>query len=295
MAECATCGRPCDDATVCAPCARRIADALRELAGLAPELDVTIARQGRSGGGGRGADRHPLPVDLGASEHAWAVVNTVVTWIRDTARSRGITAVRYPRTVGPTCRTNAGVPGCAHASCRTIARSGQPVDELAEAIRWLAGQVEWLRHQPDAVQAMDELEDACALATRIVDSSDPLVIVGACPCGQRVYGRKGRDYATCRGCGERYDIERSKQELRRHLDAQLMTAAEIATLAMYLELTDSRHRTRKLINVWSGRGVIATRGQTNDGPTYRFGEVIERLTRSVNDHGGATVTSQRAG
>lgn len=298
MAECATCGRPCDDATVCAPCARRVRDALRELAGLAPELDVTIARLGRSGSGGRGADRHPLPVDLGASAQAWAVVNTVVTWIRDTARSRGIAELRYPRVPGPVCRTNAGVPGCEHASCRTIARSGQPVDELAEAIRWLAGQVEWLRHQPDAVQAMDELADACALATRIVDRRAPRWYAGPCgaeivaqpdesaadgsdgagegdrvrTCASDLYAHAGARMITCGGCGARYDARERREWLLDEAEDALVWAELAAQALAALDLPC----TRAQVAGWAHRGRLVRRGTDGAGRTlYRCGDVIE--------------------
>jgi hypothetical protein len=294
-----SCGRPQPDAAyACTACAGRLARDLRQLADLAPELDVTIARLGRSGTGGGRATGQPLPVDLGAAEQAWAVVNTVSTWIRDVARSRGVRALRYPTTPGPTCRTNAGVPACGHRSCLTIARSGQPVDGLAEAIRWLAGQVEWIRHQPDALQAMDELGDACALAVRIVDRRTPRWYAGPCgaeiheqpgesaaggpggasdgdwvrACTADLYAHAGARVITCGVCRARHDARDRREWLLKEA-ADALVWAELAAQAL---AALGLPCTRAQVAGWAHRGRLVLRGMDSAGRVlYRCGDVIE--------------------
>jgi len=289
MADCVTCGRPqSGTAYVCPRCAGRARGDLLRLASLASELDVTIARQGRAGDGGRGGDDEPLPVDLGAAEQAWAVTNTVTTWIRDVARARGVTALRYPRTPGPTCRTNAGVPACGHRSCLAIARSGQPLDGLAEAIRWLAGQVEWIRHQPDAGQALDELADACAVAVRIVDRRAPRWYAGPCgavpvdghtACPQDLYAAPGATVVRCGACGARYDAAGRREWLLAEARDYRFHAEMIgrALAALGLDVTPAR------VRVWAARGHIVAHGSEQAGqrtrPLYRVGDVEDVARR----------------
>jgi hypothetical protein len=86
--------------------------------------------------------------------------------------------------------------------------------------------------------------------------------------------------------------------LRRHLNDKLFTEAEAARLAVRLDGGDrSTDQIRRLIGMWAARGQIGTRGQVwrepntgelerdpNHGPvavpTYRFGDVADRLART---------------
>lgn len=280
MADCAMCGRQqADTAVVCALCAGRAAQELHQLAELAPELDVTIARLGRTGNGG-GGDRDPLPVNLGASADAWAVVNTVTTWIRDIARSRGIRGLLFPRSSGPVCRTNAGVPACAHLSCLAICRSGQPVDVLAEAVRWLARQMDEVRHWPGAVQILDELGDACVVAVRIVDRQTPRWYAGPCGsvtsdgltlCSRDLYARAGASTVTCPACGARHEARARREWLLAAAEDTLAWAELAAQALAALDLPC----TRSQIAGWAHRGRLAAHAPDPAGRVlYRVGDVI---------------------
>lgn len=174
MAECALpgCDRPSPDAAVCAGCGQRLSARLSEAAGLWPELETTVARQGRSGDptprAGHPAPAQPirpglgdpahdqqtgwpagLPVDLAASETADVVRNTATTWARVIAEETG-----------------------ADAPTTTVA-----------LLRWLARRCEWIRHQPWAVEAVDELGTLPGLIWRAVDrrASRLRIVVGPCP------------------------------------------------------------------------------------------------------------------
>lgn len=301
MADCVVCGREmADQAYACRRCAAPVERELEQLARLAPELDVTIARQGRTGEGGRGGDDEPLPFDPQAAQSAWVVVNTVTTWIRDVARSRGVRALRYPRTPGPTCRTNAGVPACGHASCLVVARSGQPVDGLAEAIRWLSRQVEWLRHQPEAAQAFDELGDACAVAVRTVDRKTPQWYAGPCgailapdlaaggepgdeiptrTCGEDLYAYPGAVTVRCR-CGAQHDAQDRRTWLLREARDTLVHAELLAraVTALGVRGVDDRPVTPAMVRGMAHRGRLEVRGHDQAGrPLYRVGDVLNAV------------------
>ena len=300
MADCVRCDRrDAGVAYACVPCARALQRELGRLADLVSDLDVTIARQGRSGDRGGRRDDDPLPVNLAAVGDAWAVTNTVTTWIRDIARSRGVRAVRYPRITGPTCRTNAGVPGCGHRSCLAVSRSGQPVDELPEAIRWLAAQTEWIRHQPDAEMAIDELADACALAVRIVDRRSPRWYAGPCnelvritedgtrlpdesgrACGIDLYAHAGATTVRCPACHASYDASARRDWLLSAARDTLVHAELLARAVAALGVCGASGRpiSPSAVRNLAARGRIVGRGADRLGRAlYRVGEVLDVL------------------
>jgi hypothetical protein len=57
--------------------------------------------------------------------------------------------------------------------------------------RYLLGELGWIRHQPFAAEAFDQLRAAGATIRRIVDSPPEQEIVGRCDCGTYLYARKG--------------------------------------------------------------------------------------------------------
>lgn len=148
---CATCDRPVADAHVCTACATRTAARLRTAADLWPELDTTIARLDRMGDPTPRAGRPApaLPVNLAASEVGDVVRNTVTAWARHIADEVG-----------------ADLPG-----------------DMPEMMRWLAGRIEWARHQPWAAEAIDELGEVPRLLARALDrpATRTRFPVGPCP------------------------------------------------------------------------------------------------------------------
>lgn len=239
-----------DNAYICGLCGARLANELEFTARIAAESTVTIARLDRIGATTRRTDpAPPMPVNQQAADDYHAVLNTITTWARHVSEQRGFDlppANRRP---------------------------------LSVAAGWLALHIDWVRHRPEAEEAFDELNYACQLMSRIVDRPPTRVVVGQCGCGQYLYALPRAVEVRCQACGTTYGVEASRAMLREALNQMIFTAAEIATLATTLGLTDRRDQARKLINVWSNRGQIVSHDYMGE-PAYRFGEVIDKLVAS---------------
>lgn len=250
---CATCDRPVADAAVCAGCANRAAAGLRDAADLWPELAVTIARLDRMGDptprAGRPAPANPirpggdpatdqatgwppgLPVNLAASETADVVRNTITTWARHIADEVG----------------------------------ADPPGDPAELMRWLAGRLEWARHQPWAAEAIDELGEVPKLLARALDRPPPRRYLGPCTCGADLYARRGAQHARC-ACGASAPVAEVLATLDKLARAHAYTASEIE--AAYRIRADR-------IRQWAARGRITQRGTDRLGrPLYLLGDVL---------------------
>lgn len=278
--QCAICDKPlADGAVVCSADAGDLAKALTAAAGHAEDAWTVIARQARYGssGGARqvetdaaiaedlrrnrvtafawaasierppagGLRPEPLPVNIAAVDEYRAAENTITTWARDLY-------------------------------------SYADADSLASAARWLAENVEQLRHHEAADEAFDELADACHQLERLVDRPASDRLVGVCDCGAVLYAYHRQAVVQCgeRTCGATWDVERSREILIRHLDGQLLTAAEAARMAAYLDPGRTTEQIRTLIASWAKRGQVMERGLRERSPTYRFGEIRARLAET---------------
>jgi hypothetical protein len=274
---CVRCGRPTADGFACHTCALGLAQALTVAAGHAEDAEAVLARQTRYGAGGRGGNDEPLPVDLTASVRLAAVDNTIDTWARVVLDETGQSLSPWRLAAGPLCPPTG--TRCAHDSCETIRRRW-PISSLGMAALWLAGQVEWLRKHPAAGEAFRELHDACAQLARLVDRPPDKELVGMCDCGKVLYAAYGKVVIQCPlvTCKLVWDVADSRDILRRHLGDKLVTAAEAARLAAYLDTDRTQEQIRKLINAWASRRQVAAHGVDRDGePTFRFGDVAQRL------------------
>ncbi len=328
---CARCAKPlADGAVVCRQDARELAQRLTEAAGHAEDAWTVLARQTRYGtaGGIRKAETEPaladvdqrrnrvtqfgwaaslerppvgalrsgpMPPDLAAGATLDDVGNTVTTWARHICETRSVELPARRPLLGPLC--DQGMD-CAHPSCMGI-RFRRPPSALAEALSWLATQAEWLRHQPEAAEAFDELDDACAQLARLVDrpGRGGERLVGMCDCGRTIYASHGRDVVQCKPCGARWNVTESHDILLKHLDGKLVTVPEALDMAGWLDVDRTREQIRKLLTGWVGRGQVLAHGQVwrdpTDAeraadpeiglvavPTYRFGEIRQRLAET---------------
>lgn len=256
MSDCTTCGRPqrADTAVVCTRCADQLACRLHAAAGLWPDLLTTCAGQARMGEPGprarglapaqpirpgRGdpaADQQPgwptgLPVPLAAAEVRDAVRNTVTTWVRHIATERG-------------------------AAC--------PVGTTPTLLRWLASQTEWLRHQPYADEALDELGYAAGRVEPAVDRPRPRVDAGLClaiqedgsECQQRLSAPPGAREIHCPSCGGHWDAGDRRELILAEARKLMATQEEIAAwLSILVE-----HTKAATVRRWVARGQLIGAG-----------------------------------
>ncbi|AYF29296.1 hypothetical protein CSH63_17855 [Micromonospora tulbaghiae] len=252
---CTVCARDqADTAYACQPCTDKAYRDLTTIAGLADAARDAAHGLVRYGPGTRRTDIDaPIPGNLAASTTLNEITTTLTTWTRHIADERGL---------------------------------GQPSgpDPLATAARWLATHLGWLRHQPYAAEAYDEIRDARRRTVRLADRPPTLALVGVCECGAWIYGRAGAAVVACRDCDRRWNVTQSRDTLRRAMDDKQLTAAQIATLAA--RAGHDRTRVRNLITVWARRGQLSVRGHADGTPTYRLGDALARLDTEPADLAG---------
>lgn len=290
---CDLCGNPSDpSAFVCARCSDETAGYLRHVVDLAAEVETTVARLARYAtragvvapqpeqddrpdpthvnrrqpvgafGWPASKDRPKkgalragsLPVDLNASARAAGAFNAVTRWARLVEQERG---VRVPDAL---VRENPAVV----------------------AAQFLIGQLDWIRHQPFADEANEQLRAAGAVVKRVVDAPPEREIVGVCDCGAWLYAYRGTAQVACT-CGLRWQVKESRETLMENLRDRLVTVAEAATLGVLAFPDLQRKRVKNLVESWvrTDRPNHLIGQPSIDGSVYPFGEILDRLSRSV--------------
>lgn len=285
---CVRCGRPIhDQAYACDHCGRALIGQLNLVAKLAGEAETTIARLDRIGAGGQRADPDPpLPVDLGAAADHNAAADTLRRWAADISARRG-----HPL---PTVRRTP----CPHLSChaRRLGRTAGPLcalDEPAEhptpiLAHWLAAQIDWLRHQPDAADAVDQLSDACRLIERVVDRPAERWYAGPCTqCGEPLNPVAGVHVIRCPECGTRHDPDECRRRLLVEAEDVWLTATRCAHYLTSL----GQACTAAMVRGWAMRGRLAPHPDADPmgHPRYRLGSVWEVVLAVQADQRDRTI------
>lgn len=244
------CARPSPDAYLCTHCAGELVTALHTIKTLAGELDITIARLSRTseGDGGRHTAVHPLPFDWAASDVAYAVQNTVGSWARHVAETRGVDIAMDSPTIGAVAA-------------------------------WLTGHVEWIRHRQESSEMLDEITYAARTLRHAVDRRAPRWYAGTCDqCGTDLYVRPGIVLITCRQCRCPYDAAQRREWL---LDVAVDTLAHAELIGRALTALGAPVTPSQIRN-WAGRGRLPRHGVDHRGrPLYRVGDVIELARERV--------------
>jgi hypothetical protein len=286
-------GRLADTAYVCSPCTDKTRADLLRIAELATEVEAAILKLVRYGGSGQGSGERPVPWDDVRAGRAAAVGNTVSTWARHVAESHGIPVEppRVPRAAGPLCYHGQALPlldrakpPCRHYSCAEIGTRRSDLG-VAIAASWLAehGQMEWLRHQREAAEAMAELREAAREVERIVDRPRDRWYAGPCwedlPTGGRceveLYAVPGARVVRCRECRAEHDAAGRKAwllaEARDVLAHAALIAAALTALGMPVAVGT--------VYSWASRGRIVAHGSDTLGrPLYKVGEALDLLS-----------------
>lgn len=96
-AQSCRCGKPSPNAYLCPDCTRELTHALDQIPALLRELDVSLSRQDAQGdSSGRKGTETPLPYHAGASDLLSAANNTLSTWARHIAGTRGVVVTTRP-------------------------------------------------------------------------------------------------------------------------------------------------------------------------------------------------------
>lgn len=264
---CHRCGRPVvDQSYVCVDDRNQLAGELATVVKVAGEATNTIAGS-------------PLVWGLVVGEMTWVGANTLTTWARHCAESRGNAGpVVRGAMRGPVCTW---VPdGCQHTTCRTI-RGRRAEHPMAVVASWLTDQLNWLRHRPEAAEAFDEIDHAARLIVRYVDRRPDRWYAGPCgaqldgrliPCEQELEPVAGAKVIHCPNCGAEHDAQARKEWLLDQAEDQLAGAAWIAATLTRLGRPVAASTVRK----WGDRGRLLEHGHDTAGrPLYRLSEVRE--------------------
>lgn len=281
---CELCSRPLSDTGyVCdKPCTTKVREALELIVDLAGEVENAVLKLVRYGGSGQGSGERPLPFDDKRAERAAAVGNTVATWARHVAESRGATIPRPTPMVGPLCRHGIS---CKHHTCERI-RTRRMESGVATAAAWLADRLKWLRHQHEAPLMFTDLRDAARELQRIVDRPRDLWYAGPCwgeldelddddlpkRCLNELYAVPGTRTVRCRECKAEYDAEGRREWLLREANDALVHAELMARALTALGIEDV---TPARVRGMARHGRLMAKGTNAAGdPTYRVGDVL---------------------
>lgn len=144
-------------------------------------------------------------------------------------------------------------------------------------LRFLAGQVEWLAHRPEAEVAFDELHHAAHVVREAIDTASPRVFLGPCDvCGRDMHAPPQADEVECRPCALVYPVAGRREAMLASVEDRLHGAADIASyLTTYGEPIDAAR-----IRQWKRRGRIEARAEDARGnPLFRIGDVLDLLRR----------------
>ena len=147
-----------------------------------------------------------------------------------------------------------------------------------ESLRYLAENVGWLAHQPDALDAFDELDTATVLVETIIRQPPwEMWYAGRCDqCGVDMYAYRDDLVVECRPCCLMYDVPERRRYLldvvRDHLDRSSTICRALGGLGIEVS--------RQRLKMWETRGLLAAKAVDLSGrPLYRVGDVIDVVTR----------------
>lgn len=302
MSECAVCGGR-TDARLCNLHTRDLEKALAEMPALLAELDVTITRQDVGTGaplfacarryvdsgyeeGTTTLPATPWPFAWDAANLRWGIDNTLSTWLRHLAESRGLAVSNLLKM-----------------------DQWQRVIDATTLARILLGLLDSIRYDEAADQIYDEILWCQREAMRAIDRQAPDVFLGRCEalvvevkgdaviapveCGADLMAHSGAGEVKCQRCGAVFDVLTLVQHLpelddawaRPHIIAGALSTIDddlpASTLRTWIERDE---RAAKLpIHKQPPYPLILQKGIDDDRkPLYRVGDVRARLAWAKN-------------
>lgn len=259
ICQTSACDRPSDGWIVCKTCGVSFEQVLAEMPWMLEELDTVITQQTRytTESSGKAAET-PMMFNVKASDMRGRLVTELDTASRLIADANGWDAT-YTDAVG---------------ASRWLLRSLSAIrlhpvgGEIVDSISALSAGCLWVIDRPAAKQFLGD----CSMIFKVADLDEK--------CPGRIYGKSGKDLASCDTCGTEWEAAALRDHLLRQLDDRLCTAAEIAHLSTYLGLIDGREKVRKRINQWALRGQIGAHEADDGSVQFRFGEVYVMLAQA---------------
>jgi hypothetical protein len=198
---CPSCQGQSDDGLLCQREVLRYSDDLHEIIDLWVELDLTLTRQTKTGGGNTGIKKteaitRPLPYNGHASDLGHEVRDTLTMWVR---------------------AFNAG--------------DTMPTNTVPAISAWLLERPTQIRAHADVSHFVDELPDLVRRMRRAIDLRPEMIYIGPCPaqvaldqdgqpvyCKHQMYAGKRDEGYECTGepgvpCGALYNVEKRRTEL----------------------------------------------------------------------------------
>lgn len=210
-------------------CLGKLLRDLENCAALVEELDTTISRCDKVGGGSigfvsNGADEQPLPINLAATESKILLRDRLVAWCRYLWESNAVPD------------ENGTVP---------------PLDlrpAVLPASLWLMRHPTWIALHPAVADLYDEIRETIRLAWRAVDTAPDKVYIGTCSalltdpvdhavygteneyCAEELYAREGDWEKRCKGCDTIHDVRGRQQVLSTAVEYQYVPARDLIGL-----------------------------------------------------------------
>ena len=297
----AGCGRP-SPVALCGDCTDKLRRDLDDVVnGLLDELETSYLRQSRTGpSGGSPSAETPLPWDDRASEQSTAISRgTVTRWARVVLEHANPDFRSYVELAEHDRR--AAIAASRHRRATRIAhtlylhRDAMLPASLPARARAILEHLDWLRAQPFAGEAYQELHRAVGRVLHVVDRPADAAFIGLCPggwpdeeaCATPLYSRPKTKQHQCPECSRLWLTDQLRPYFEQLANEHLGTAAEIARA---VTLMGDHVVTPERIRKWKQRGRLLVRGhlrhQLDDGrileqPLYRVGDVIDRLSEDA--------------
>jgi hypothetical protein len=213
-------------AVICGGCHAALRYRLRDVPGLLAELDVTATglRSTWREPGPKGGSGEPSRFDQAAHDAAVGLRTVLHGWVRVWHEETPVVPERRPA-VDLLLSTAAGQAAL------------------------LASQQ--LGHRPWVAELAIELNSAVKAARRAVDTPQPMAFVCACTCGSEVLSPLDATIATCRDCGERWDVVISRAMLLEIATRDIAAPAAVIARTLGPSLV-----TAAMIRGWRHRGVL---------------------------------------
>lgn len=228
------------DTTLCFECVKKLRALLVEIRTLVGELELQITRQsvGEKSVGGK-SDEAPMMFDEKASEALDIMLATLAAWTEGHSEK---------------------------LAWSSLSRAGKTI----AICDWLIHNVVWLSRQDDAVTAYEEFEHLVRLSFFAIDRKVQKIPIGICDCGRPVHTTAARKTVSC-ACGQVYDVESSREKIRKQGEEQWVTADE----AIALGEVRGRRFNKHTIRSWVRREKLVVRGLGTSGENlYRFGDLL---------------------